>query len=153
VTDDVEDAAAAFDLAALVLAAGNALVDGINAGVVARGFVDVRPALGFTFVRLAPAGATVTEVAAHLGVTKQAAGQLVDELEQKGYVRREPHPHDARARLVVLTQRGWACTRAAEQAGADIVRHWAGVLGRPRLQALHRDLAAIAPPGRLRPTW
>jgi DNA-binding MarR family transcriptional regulator len=152
VTGDAE-AAAALGLATLVLAAGNAVVDGIQAGVRARGFTDLRPAHGFAFVRLAPSGATVTEVAAHLGVTKQAAGQLVDELEQRGYVRREPHPDDARARLVVLTERGWDCTRAAEQAAAETVRQWAGVLGRRRVQALGRDLARIAPSGRLRPTW
>ncbi|MGH3313797.1 MAG: MarR family winged helix-turn-helix transcriptional regulator [Streptomyces sp.] len=43
------------------------------------------------------------ELAQRLGVTKQAAGQLVDDLEQRGYVRREPHPAGGRRKLVVLT--------------------------------------------------
>ena len=59
----------ALTLSALVLAAGNALVDGIQAGVAERGFTDLRPAHGFAFARLAPAGATVSELAAHLGIT------------------------------------------------------------------------------------
>jgi DNA-binding MarR family transcriptional regulator len=143
----------ALALTTLLLAVGGALSHGINAGVVARGFADVRPAHGFAFVRLAPDGATVTELAEHLGVTRQAAGQLVDELVGKGYVRREPHPRDARARLVVLTGRGWACTRAAEEAAADAVRPWADAIGEHRLRALRADLAAIAPAGRIRPTW
>jgi DNA-binding MarR family transcriptional regulator len=143
----------AQELTVLVLAAGNALVDGIHDGVVARGFADLRPAHGFAFTRLAPSGATVSELAVHLGMTRQAAGQLVDELEAKGYVTRRPHPDDGRARLVVLTDQGWACTRAAEQAAAETIKLWADALGEERLRALRDDLARVAPAGRLRPTW
>ncbi|MDA8371637.1 MAG: MarR family winged helix-turn-helix transcriptional regulator [Nocardiopsaceae bacterium] len=140
-------------LAALVLSAAGSLAEQISAGVAARGFDDLRPAHGFAFVRLSPDGATITDVAHHLGVTKQAAGQLVEELERKGYVRRLPHPADARARLVVLTEHGRACTRAAEEAAAEAVRAWAAVLGPDRVAALRTDLARVAPPGRIRPTW
>jgi DNA-binding MarR family transcriptional regulator len=113
----------------------------------------VRPAHGFAFTRLAPDGATITELAEHLDVTRQAAAQLVDELVAKGYVQRSRHPDDARARLITLTSKGWACTRAAEAAIADTVRPWAAVLGEPRLRALQDDLLRIAPHGPLRPTW
>ena len=143
----------ALALPALLLAAGSALVDGIQAGVVARGFTDVRPAHGFAFARLAPSGATVSELAAHLGVTRQAAAQLVDELVTRGYVERRPHPEDGRAQLVLLTERGWACTRAADAAAAETVGTWVGVLGQERLRALRDDLAKLAPAGHLRPTW
>jgi DNA-binding MarR family transcriptional regulator len=143
----------AQSLTALVLLAGNALVDGIHDGVVARGFTDLRPAHGFAFARLAPSGATVSELAAHLGMTRQAAGQLVDELVDKGYVERQPHPDDGRARLVVLTDRGWSCTRAAEQAAAETIRTWADAVGEDRLRAMRDDLAKIAPAARLRPAW
>jgi DNA-binding MarR family transcriptional regulator len=148
VTDDE-----AMALCTLMLAAGNAVVDGIHAGVVARGFADLRPAHGFAFARLAPDGATISELAAHLSVTRQAAAQLVDELVAKGYVRRLAHPDDGRAQLIVLTERGWACTRAATAAAADTVRAWVGALGEERLHELRDDLAWIAPAGRLRPTW
>lgn len=143
----------AQSLTAGLLAASRALVDGISAGVKARGFSDVRPAHGFTFARLAPDGATITQLAEHLGVTRQAAGQLVEELIAKGYLQRRPHPDDARARLIVLTEKGWACTRAADAAMADVVRPWAAALGERRLLALRDDLLRIAPRGPLRPTW
>jgi DNA-binding MarR family transcriptional regulator len=143
----------AMTLGALLLFAGNALVDGIHAGVVARGFADLRPAHGFAFTRLAPDGATVSELAVHLGVTRQAAAQMVDELVAKGYVLRQPHPDDGRAQLVVLTERGWACTRAATQAAGETVSNWSAVLGEERLRALRHDLAGIASGGRLRPVW
>ncbi|MEV0175969.1 MarR family winged helix-turn-helix transcriptional regulator [Streptomyces sp. NPDC050803] len=143
----------AMALTAAVLAVAGELTQRINEGVVARGFVGVRPAHGFAFARLAPGGATATDLAAHLGVTKQAASQLVDELVRKGYVERRPHPEDARARLVVLTELGWACTRAAEEAAADAVRGWAEVLGEGELRALREQLTRIAPYGPIRPTW
>ncbi|MGV9942115.1 MarR family winged helix-turn-helix transcriptional regulator [Streptomyces sp. NPDC003401] len=142
----------ALALTAALLAAAGDLTHRINDGVEARGF-EVRPAHGFAFARLAPDGATVTELAAHLGVTKQAASQLVDELVRKGYVERRPHPADARARLVVLTERGWDCTRAAEEAAADAVRAWAEVIGEGEVRVLRDRLARIAPYGPLRPTW
>ncbi|MBK6011103.1 MarR family winged helix-turn-helix transcriptional regulator [Streptomyces sp. MBT53] len=143
----------ALALSAAVLAVAGGLTQRINEGVVARGFEGVRPAHGFAFVRLAPDGATVTELAAHLGVTKQAASQLVDELVRKGYVERRPHPVDARARLIVLTERGWACTRAAEEAAADAVRPWIELLGESEVRVLCDRLVRIAPYGPIRPTW
>lgn len=139
-------------LAVALLAASRALVDGISAGVKARGFADIRPAHGFAFTRLA-SGATVTQLAGHLDITRQAAAQLIDELAAKGYVERRPHPDDARATLIVLTPRGWACTRAADAAIADTIRTWADALGETRLRALRDDLTHIAPRGPLRPLW
>ena len=147
--DDDDTQALAFGL----LAASRALVDGISAGVRARGFADVRPAHGFAFSRLSAGGATITQLAEHLDVTRQAAAQLVDELLAKGYVQRQPHPEDARARLITLTDKGWAAVRAAEAAIADTIRPWAAAVGERRLCALREDLLRIAPHGPLRPTW
>ncbi|MFI6935139.1 MarR family winged helix-turn-helix transcriptional regulator [Streptomyces sp. NPDC050287] len=143
----------AMALSAALLAVAGELTHRINEGVLARGFEGLRPAHGFAFARLAPDGATVTGLAAHLGVTKQAASQLVDEIVRKGYAERRPHPGDARARLVVLTERGWACTRAAEEAAAEAVRAWVELLGEDEVSALLGQLVRIAPHGPLRPTW
>lgn len=143
----------AMALSAALLAAAGELTRRIDEGVAARGFEDVRPAHGFAFARLSPDGATATELAGHLGVTKQAAGQLVEELVRKGYVERGPHPDDARARLIVLTERGRACTRAAEEAAAEVVREWGDVLGEGDMGALYTRLLRIAPYGPIRPAW
>ncbi|MBN0047224.1 winged helix-turn-helix transcriptional regulator [Streptomyces actuosus] len=142
----------ALALTAALLAAAGDLTRRIDDGVVARGF-DGRPAYGFAFTRLVPDGATVTELANHLGVTKQAASQLVDELVRKGYVERRAHPGDARARLVVLTERGLACTRAAEAAAAEAVQEWVERLGEVEVRVLRDHLTRIAPCGPLRPAW
>ncbi len=143
----------AMSLTAVLLTAAGSLVDDIHHGVVARGFTDTRPTHGFVFSLIAPHGATVTDIAEHLGFTRQAASQTVDELARKGYVERRPHPHDARARLVVLTELGWRCTKAAEEAAAEAMRAWEEVLGERRLLALRDGLAALAPTGPVRPAW
>ncbi|MFI2716632.1 MarR family winged helix-turn-helix transcriptional regulator [Streptomyces collinus] len=143
----------AMALSAALLAVAGGLTQRISEGVLARGFEGVRPAHGFAFARLAPDGATVTDLAVHLGVTKQAASQLVDELVRKGYAERRPHPEDARARLVVLTERGWGCTRAAEEAAAEAVREWGDLLGEREVRSLGRQLLRIAPDGPIRPAW
>ncbi|MFE0821344.1 MarR family winged helix-turn-helix transcriptional regulator [Streptomyces sp. NPDC058794] len=143
----------AMALTAGLLAAAGGLTQRIHEGVVARGFEGVRPAHGFAFARLAPDGATVTDLAVHLGMTKQAASQLVEELDRKGYVERRPHPADARARLVVLTEAGWACTRAAEEAAAEAVGAWVDVLGEDGVRALADGLLRVAPGGPVRPAW
>lgn len=143
----------AMALSAALLAVAGELTQRINEGVVARGFEGVRPAHGFAFARLAPDGATVTDLAVHLGVTKQAASQLVEEIVRKGYAERRPHPVDARAKLIVLTEQGWACTRAAEEAAAEVVQGWSAVLGEGEVRALGERLGRIAPYGPIRPAW
>ncbi|MEU1705919.1 MarR family winged helix-turn-helix transcriptional regulator [Streptomyces sp. NPDC005706] len=143
----------AMALSAALLAVAGDLVQRIHDGVGARGFTDIRPAHGFAFARLAPDGATVTDLATHLGVTKQAASQLVEEIVRKGYAERRPHPADARARLVVLTGRGWECTRAAEAAAAEVVGVWVELLGEGEIAALRQRLLRIAPNGPIRPAW
>jgi DNA-binding MarR family transcriptional regulator len=137
----------------LILRSATRLVEGIQAGMVERGFDDVRPSHGFAFTVIAGGGATTVELARHLGVSKQAASQMVHELESKGYVRRVAHPEDARAKLVVLTERGVDCTRAATGAGQDALDPWLAGLDPEVARQLVAALATYAGDGPIRPTW
>jgi DNA-binding MarR family transcriptional regulator len=137
----------------LLLRASSRLVDGIQDRMARRGYDDVRPAHGFAFTLIADGGATAGQLAEHLGVTKQAAAQMVQELEAKGYVTRSTDPDDRRAKRVVLTARGRACTRAAERAAAEELAPWLDALGPRATGALTRALAGYADDGPLRPTW
>ncbi|WP_068162781.1 MarR family winged helix-turn-helix transcriptional regulator [Rhodococcus phenolicus] len=141
------------DLPALVLRAATQLIDAIQDGVVERGFTDVRPSHGFAFARISAGDATASDLADHLGVTKQAAGQLVDQLVERGYVTREPAPTDARARLLQLTDKGWACTRAADDAAREAVARWQQQLDPATFAALGTALRTVITPGGLRPSW
>jgi DNA-binding MarR family transcriptional regulator len=147
----------AGDLGILLAMAFRAMTDKVDKGLTAHGYGDLRPAHGFTFQYLASTGgATAVELGAHLGVTKQAAVQLVDELERLGYVRRERHAHDKRARTVTLTDAGWACIQAAGALWRADERHWAGLIGAQRLADLRAGLIAYvndAGPTPLKPVW
>jgi DNA-binding MarR family transcriptional regulator len=118
-----------------------------------RGFADVRPSHGFAFTLIAGDGATAGQLAEHLGVTKQAAAQMVQELESKGYVARSTDPADRRSKRVVLTPRGRACTRAAERSAAEELAGWLDALGPRATESLVRALGEYADDGPLRPTW
>jgi DNA-binding MarR family transcriptional regulator len=146
---DAENWAVATD--ALLLA--SQLVEAVQEGVARRGFRDIRPAHGFAFVRISAGDATIADVAEHLGVTKQAAAQLVHQLEERGYVARQAHPLDARAALLTLTKTGVACTLAAQEAASEAVERWRPILGEQRFRQLQQALRAIVRPGPLRPNW
>jgi DNA-binding MarR family transcriptional regulator len=140
-------------VAAATLRVAAQLVDGIQAGLAARGFLDIRPVHGFAFAVLSGTESTTTELATELGVTKQAAGQLVDHLVARGYLIRRPDPRDGRAQLLVMTARGRACTAAAEQAAAEVMSGWRARLSPDVYGAFSSAVATIAEPGRLRPAW
>jgi DNA-binding MarR family transcriptional regulator len=72
----------------------------------ARGFPDFSPAFPQLLSNLDTEGTRIGVLAARAGVTRQAAGQLVDEIERCGYVRRRPAVDDARATVVSFTPRG-----------------------------------------------
>ena len=143
-----------WSTAAAVLRLATELVDAVQEGVAARGFPDVRPAHGFAFARIAAGDATTADVAAHLGVTKQSAAELVATLVERGYVTRGPDPRDARARLLALTARGPGLHPAPPRPRPPTrwppgACDWAPTAS-PRCETALADLAL---PGPLRPSW
>ncbi|HTU30721.1 MAG TPA: MarR family winged helix-turn-helix transcriptional regulator [Solirubrobacteraceae bacterium] len=134
--------------AVAVLKLSTRLIDQIDAGVRAAGFADVTPLHGFAFARIAMGDATTADLAAHLGVTKQAAAQLVDRLVRARYVERHPHPADRRARLLELTDRGTACMWAARRAAERAIDQWRAEIppeDSARFEATLRALTASVP--------
>jgi DNA-binding MarR family transcriptional regulator len=111
------------------------------------------PVHGFVFARISGTQATTADLAAYLGVTKQAAAQQVDYLVAHDYLRREADPRDGRAKLLALTERGEACTAAADRAATDVVHLWSTQLTPRQFQVMRDALDQIAVPGRLRPAW
>jgi DNA-binding MarR family transcriptional regulator len=141
------------DLLLSLMRAASGLAERINERVVADGHAELRPAHGLVFVRVSGGGATVSEIAEYLGVTKQSAGSIVDQLTELGYLTRSKHPSDGRAVLIELTQKGRRVTTIAHAAAvaeweALAASHDASTL--TRLQAVLDELGRNAPP---RPVW
>jgi DNA-binding MarR family transcriptional regulator len=83
-------------------------------------------------------GVRATELARLSGRHKQVVGRLVDELEDLGYVERQPDPADRRAKLVVPTERGLEQLRRGDAIVAEIEARHADAMGR-RSYANFRD--------------
>jgi len=62
----------------------------------------------------------MSEISERFEITPAAASQLVDKLVQSGYVAREEDPHDRRAKLLNLTDKG----RAIIQQGIEERYRW-----------------------------
>jgi DNA-binding MarR family transcriptional regulator len=81
---------------------------------------EVCEALDLSFVRikalrrLAGAPLTMRELAGRLQTDAPYTTLVVDDLEKRGLVRREPHPADRRAKLVTATDLGRAEAARAE---------------------------------------
>lgn len=101
------------DLGVLLALAYQAFVLDLHAALADAGFDDLGSSDGFVFRTLAEAPLTVSELAGRLAISKQGAGQVVADMERRGYVVRRRHPTDARARLVALSDRGLAALAAA----------------------------------------
>lgn len=142
-----------WNTATAVLRLASEIVDGVQQGLAERGFDDVRPVHGFAFARLSGSPATTAQLAEHLGITKQATSELVQHLVDRGYLTRTVDPHDRRARLLVLTEHGQACTRTAERAASATVNSWKNRVGPDVFDDVQTALEGLATPGRLRPAW
>jgi len=80
-------------------------------GVVGAGFPQ-KPSHSAVFAQIRAEGSRLTELARGANMTPQAMGELVDELEELGYLERRPDPTDRRAKLIILTWRGHECIAA-----------------------------------------
>ncbi len=92
---------------------------------------------------LDPEGTRITTLAERTGVTKQAIGQLVPELEQKGYITRTVDPSDRRATLVTFTRAGWQFLQDANQIKHEIEEEYTAILGPEGMEDLQTLLTTL----------
>ena len=95
------------DITRLLLEARRELASALDADLAERGYPDLRPGHAALFLAVdRRSGSRITDLADQSRLTKQAMMAMVDDLEERGYVRRVPDPADARAKLVRLTAHG-----------------------------------------------
>ena len=111
----------------------------------ASGFPDVREGHGcvFGFIDLEH-GSRLTDLADRAGLTKQAVGEAVAELQQLGYLERVPDPEDGRAKIIKLTQRGVDAALTGRRLFAEIENDWAARYGEERVASLRECVEEIA---------
>lgn len=117
-----------------------------------RGHDGLRPAYARFLYLVWDEPRTLQDIAAELGLSRQAVSQTARRIEQAGYAERRPNPADGRSKLVVITPQGRAVDdeRARESivkceahyeamVGADALRRFVDALGRLRQ---HLDVPA-----------
>lgn len=102
----------------------------------AAGYDDLTAAHLVVFQYLPTKGARLTDLAEAAHITKQSMGYLIDHLEARGYVQRQPERTDRRSKTIVLTDRGRALNRATKQVMRGVETEWEQWLGEERMQTL-----------------
>jgi DNA-binding MarR family transcriptional regulator len=88
-------------------------------------------------------GTNIKVLAERAGVSKQAMGQLADELEKRGYIRAVKDTKDKRATLISFTEKGWQFLQDAYKVKQDIERDYSVVLGKRGLKQLSSLLETL----------
>jgi DNA-binding MarR family transcriptional regulator len=129
------------DLPRLLLEASRVLGAEVVAGLDERGFPDARPGHAGVFMHIdRRSGTGLTDLARRARMTKQGMMLLVDDLENRGYVRRVPDPEDARVKIVRLTARGRRYVAEARRSVAAVETRARRELGDRRYEALRDSL-------------
>ncbi len=125
-----------------LVAVSSAVRRRISDGLHARGH-----ALSASVTHLVPnlpeEGLGISALAQRIQHSIQRTGQLVQQLEEDGYVERTPDPHDGRAKRVVYTARGIDLLRDIAALQDEITNELEGLLGEKRFSNLRRDLTAL----------
>lgn len=99
-------------------------------------FDDIREAHLQIFGNIRMGGVRLTELAARAQLSLAATSELVNDLVEHGYLRREADPADGRAKLIQLTDRGIALMTVAGDRVLDMERRWAEHVGEARFASM-----------------
>ncbi len=111
-------------------------------GVVGAGYPQ-KAKHSAVFAQIDLEGSRLSDLARRANITPQAMGELVDELEELGYVTRQPDPTDRRAKLIVLTDRGCAAVEAGKRTIIGLEDRMDELLGEKGHRTLRRLLSQI----------
>jgi DNA-binding MarR family transcriptional regulator len=116
----------------------------IVAGLHERGFTDFSAGFPPLLSNLDVEGTRIGILARRAGVTRQAAGQLLREIERCGYVERHASAEDARATVVTFTPRGRRLLAAVFELVEEIEGEFSDALSAGEFEQLRRLLVRLA---------
>jgi DNA-binding MarR family transcriptional regulator len=88
-------------------------------------------------------GSRLSDLARRARMTVPAMLELVDDLERLGYAERRPDASDRRAKLIVMTDRGWVAMRTGHRIIAELEAEYAQALGRERFDDFSSTFQAL----------
>jgi len=110
----------------------------------ALGYDDLTPAHTGLLPHLDVEGTRQTELALRAGISKQAVGQMIADLETRGYVKRVPDPVDGRARIVRYTAKGRRFVRDGWQIKRDLHERCRDIVGAKDFDAFLQTVERLA---------
>ncbi len=105
-----------------------------------RGWPDITPSQSTLMAHVRSEGIRITELARRMGVTRQAAHHLVQELHQNGFVVIHDDPSNLSAKLVVLSPDGEIIVRDALAIYVELERALSGKIGAKAVKDLRASL-------------
>lgn len=116
----------------------------VHDGLIDAGFDGIRPAHRNLLRHVLTAELRPSELAARLGMSKQAANDVLREFEAGGYITLVPDLEDGRAKRIQATERGTALAQTASGISGEIVRRWADRVGHRRFAQFEDVLRELA---------
>jgi DNA-binding MarR family transcriptional regulator len=101
----------------------------LSAPAAAAGYGDIRDPHLQIFGAIGMGGVRLTTLAARAQLSLSATSELVNDLQELGYLERQPDPRDGRAKLICLTDRGRGVMAHAGDRVATIEAQWSTVAG------------------------
>lgn len=108
-----------------------------------RGFDDVGSSFGYVFRLLDRETCNLQGVAAALSITAQGALKIMNDMVEKGYVKRSDDPDDGRVKRLELTDRARAAMAQARRFHQQYERSLARRFGEAQVSALRAVLENI----------
>lgn len=132
------------DLGILLALGYQEFVRRLHRDLATRGYDDLGRSDGYVFRALAEDPLTTSALAGRLGISKQGAAQIVEDMTRRGYLAATPDPGDARARLLLLSDRGRGALAAARDFHRRYERDLADRHGQATVAALRDMLTELA---------
>jgi DNA-binding MarR family transcriptional regulator len=132
-----------WPLTALLRGARAVFAAEIRRALADGGYDDLPPNGPYVIGGMARTSAPLGEVILQLGVSKQAAGQLVDTLVVRGYLDRSVDPGDRRRLVVRLTERGGAAAAVIRAVVESLEAQMDADVGAGRVRAAREALAWV----------
>ena len=132
------------DIPALLRGARGSYGNAIAAMLADAGFDDLPRNGPFVLGGMANHGGSAVEMIQGLGVSRQAASQLIDTLVLREYLDRHINSNDRRRMDIVLTDRGRSAAAVVRAAVEKVDRRLTSMLSSEELAGLRAGLAALA---------
>ncbi len=98
-----------------------------------KGHRSLKPGYGIVFSSITRGDNRIQPIAARHGLSKQAVSNMATELEQLGYIDRQPHPADPRQLQLQFSRQGKQLMRDSLDAASELEASFARVLGARKL--------------------